>query len=98
MSLCSRPNAVGSLVAAAAALLGFGLGCSAPAPASAPSGDSSSPKAGGTLNMRVATDPYDFDMNYVGKNGAEMGGQYGMGYEGLLTFKGGSDVSFLDTV
>jgi peptide/nickel transport system substrate-binding protein len=48
--------------------------------------------------MRVATDPYDFDMNYVGKNGAEMGGQYGMGYEGLLTFKVGPDVAFLDTV
>lgn len=83
-----------------ALLIGLGLltiACTAPAQAPA-TGQDSTPRSGGALNMRQNTDPYDFDMNYVGKNGAGMGGQYGMGYEGLLTFKVGPDVKFLDTV
>ena len=83
---------------AATICLTLSLACSAPSQTPRAGGDAGAPTNGGTLNMRVATDPYDFDMNYVGKNGAEMGGQYGMGYEGLLTFKGGPDVAFLDTV
>src|SRR5205814_619387 len=69
------------------------LACSAPA--AAPSGTSTGPVSGGTLRVRVAVDPWDWDLTSSGK--ASPNG-YGMqqAYSGLLAYQSGPDVKYAE--
>lgn len=63
------------------------MACSGP-PQAAPdrAAKDGAPRPGGTLNVRVPSDPFDWDMSYQGKTGPNLDG-LAMAYESLLTFK-----------
>jgi ABC-type transport system substrate-binding protein len=56
---------------------------------------SGKPKTGGKVNVNVTTDPFDWDLSYVGKSIPNGNGQ-SLAYEGLMHFKYGSDVKYGD--
>ncbi len=53
------------------------------------------PKSGGQLAMRASTDPFDWDLSYVGKS-APNGGGMGLAYNSLLTYQFGPNVPFAE--
>src|SRR5712692_5472155 len=82
---------------AAAGLLGCGTGPKQSSGAPSTSGSASGkPKAGGKIAVNVTTDPFDWDLSYVGKSIPNGNGQ-ALAYEGLLHFKYGPDIKYGDT-
>jgi peptide/nickel transport system substrate-binding protein len=66
----------------------------------APSGGSTAaggPKMGGVVNIRVASDPFDWDPTYLGKTTPNLDG-LALGYESLVNFKTGPDVKFEEMI
>ena len=51
------------------------------------------PKSGGTLNVRVTSDPFDWDLTDRGKSQPMNGGQP-LGYSSLLGFKSASGLRY----
>src|SRR5438309_1011005 len=65
-------------------------------PASGADATPGQPKAGGVLNTKVVTDPWDFDISF---NKASPNGKgVPLAYDSLLTFKFGPDVAFDDLI
>src|SRR6478672_7246211 len=91
----TRRQVIGSVGAAGlgASLLACGPSRSGRA-ARAPSPEGT-PKNGGQLNLRASTDPFDWDLSYVGKS-APNGGGMSLAYNSLLEYKFGPDVEFAD--
>ncbi|HTE83886.1 MAG TPA: hypothetical protein VK821_04070, partial [Dehalococcoidia bacterium] len=58
---------------------------------------SGKPHAGGTVAVNVETDPFDWDLSYIGKSVPNSNGT-ALAYEGLLTLKRGPDVKFGDLI
>jgi len=63
-------------------------------PPAAPAGEQ--PKSGGTLNLRIFTDFFDFDMSYAGKSTPNANAAT-LAYESLLGFRQGPGVAYGDT-
>lgn len=80
--------------AASAMLLAACAAPTAPAP-SGQTGDGGTgqPKSGGALTVRVANDPFDWDLSYVGKSIPNGEGQAFI-YNSMLGFKSGPDVKY----
>jgi len=72
------------------------LACT-PAPLTAPPPREAGPRYGGVLNVRVAGDPFDWDLSYSGKTSNNWNG-LGMAYNQLLGFKRGPDVPYAELV
>ena len=64
-------------------------------PAAQRSGGQGQPKPGGQLHVRVTTDPFDFDVSYVGK-ATPNGGAMRLAYNSLLGFKAGPGIDYSD--
>jgi peptide/nickel transport system substrate-binding protein len=58
---------------------------------------SNMPKSGGALNIRVSSDPFDWDSSYQGKTTPNLDG-IALAYESLVTFKTGPDVKFEEMI
>ena len=63
----------------------------------APAATQGTPRRGGTASLGLTTDPHDWDISYLAKNGA---GRYGIpnAYDGLLGRKTGPDVKYGDII
>jgi peptide/nickel transport system substrate-binding protein len=89
-----QASAVGGGVLAAGSLLACGTKTN-----SSQSGSSSStggkPQTGGKVAVNIATDPFDWDLSYVGKSVPNGGGQ-ALAYESLLGFKYGPNIKYAD--
>lgn len=70
------------------------LGCTAPQPSPQPS-EGDTPRYGGVLNVRIATDPFSFDPPL---NGNAIPSVFGSAYESLLSFKNGPDVGYAEHI
>jgi peptide/nickel transport system substrate-binding protein len=85
----------GALSAGAAGIAAV-MGCGSKARQSAaPSATTGKPKSGGRVAVNVGTDPFDWDLSYVGKSVPNGNGQ-ALAYESLLGFKYGKDVAYGD--
>ena len=88
-----RALGVGAAAAGAIALLGAcgskGKGQSSTLRSSA----AGQPKSGGQLTVRELSDPFDWDLSYVGRSIPNSDG-LGWAYESLLTFKTGPDLKY----
>lgn len=73
------------------------IACGPAAQQAAPSPASDTPKAGGTINVRVSGDPFDWDLTDRGKSQPMNGGQP-LAYNSLLGFKTGPDVKYDERV
>ncbi len=84
-----------------AALAVSAMACSAPAgPAARAAGGeaaSGQPKPGGVMNLRIANDPFDWDLSYVGKS-IPNGDGMSFAYNSLLGYKTGPDLKFSDLI
>src|SRR5947199_1417265 len=86
---------IGAGTAAAAALVACG---SRGGPAAKTGRTSSSkPQPGGTVSVNVQTDPFDWDLSYVGKSVPNSNG-ISLAYESLLTLKRPPQVKYGDIV
>ncbi|HTE83703.1 MAG TPA: ABC transporter substrate-binding protein [Dehalococcoidia bacterium] len=92
----TRRTALGAIAMSGSAVLPFACGGSKlgtkPSAATAPGG---SPQRGGQINLRASTDPFDWDLSYVGKS-APNGGGMALAYNSLLGYKFGPGVDFAD--
>src|ERR1051325_922867 len=66
------------------------LACAAPAKP-AETGPAGQPKSGGTVNVRLQFDPFDWDLSYGGKSNQPL---IGRAYQNLLTFQVGPDIDW----
>jgi len=81
---------------AAAGLIGCGSSQKSSGGSAATTGAAGGkPKTGGKIAISVTTDPFDWDLSYVGKSIPNGNGQ-ALAYEGLLHFKYGADVKYGD--
>src|SRR5205823_13604439 len=71
------------------------LACAAPTPGAPASSSADGPKYGGVLKERITTDPFDWDLSYVGKS-IPNGDGMSFAYNSLLGYKYGPDVAFND--
>ena len=84
----------GALGATASALAACGnRSTKAPSPATT----QGKPKLGGSVSLRVANDPFDWDMSYAGKSIPNDTGS-ALAYDSLLGFKSGPDVKYGDSI
>ena len=74
----------------------FALACG-PAAQQQPQAASNQPKPGGFLNVTIETDPFDWDITYVGKSDPNKTG-IGLSYLSLLKFKSGPEVEYVENV
>lgn len=73
-----------------------GLACG-PAAQPQPQAASNQPRAGGYLNVAIETDPFDWDITYLGKSNPNNPG-IGLAYLSLLRFKSGPEVEYVENV
>lgn len=64
-------------------------------PRSQPSSAAGQPRSGGTVNVAISADPYDWDPSYAGAGGASSYG-YHLAYNTVLGYKHGADVRYDD--
>ena len=71
--------------------------CAAPSQPATPKDGSGKPKPGGTVNIRIPNDPYDWDLSYLGKSipGNIMQSQP---FNSLVGFKSGPGMDYNDLV
>lgn len=88
-----------SILAITGALAFGAIACGTPAQQGGPAAPAggTSPKAGGTINLQVPIDPFDWDLSYVGKSSPNGNGQ-AFAYESLLGFKTGPDIKNTDLI
>ncbi len=79
----------------AVTILALACGPSQQAPASG-SADGQ-PRHGGQLNVTIDTDPFDWDISFLGKSNPNVEG-LGLSYNSLLKFKSGPGVEFTDAI
>jgi peptide/nickel transport system substrate-binding protein len=97
----SRRSLVRGAAAGLALVAGGGLiACGTKTSSSATRGGASGaaagkPQTGGKLAFNVSTDPFDWDLSYVGKSVPNGGGQ-ALAYESLLGFQYGANVKYAD--
>ena len=88
---------LGSAALLAAACGGRGGGSSgssgSPAAGAGAGATQGTPKSGGTLSARVTTDPFDWDMSYVGKSQPNQDGAT-LSYNSLLGFRSGPGIAY----
>jgi peptide/nickel transport system substrate-binding protein len=89
----TRRRLLGTAAFAGAASLA--VGCAPRNSRSDSSLQAGTPHPGGQLNLRASTDPFDWDLSYVGKS-APNGGGMGLAYNSLLSYKFGPGVGFAD--
>lgn len=91
-----RSGLLGSAGVAAVGLLGCGASSKRATGGQATAGGAAgSPKRGGKVAVNVGTDPFDWDLSYVGKSIPNGNGQ-ALAYESLLEFKHGPNVKYGD--
>ncbi|MSQ10563.1 MAG: ABC transporter substrate-binding protein [Dehalococcoidia bacterium] len=79
--------------AASALLFAACAAPTAPAPTGQTGDSNGQPKSGGAMTVRIANDPFDWDLSYVGKSIPNGDGQAFI-YSSLLGFKSGPDVRY----
>jgi peptide/nickel transport system substrate-binding protein len=88
------------ILGAGAAALSLGVvacgksgGANQGSPASGGSGQADKPHSGGKVSVRMANDPFDWDMSFAGKSIPNDYGQ-SLAYDSLLGFKHGTGISY----
>jgi peptide/nickel transport system substrate-binding protein len=89
-----RRGVVRGALAGSAALALAACRTAAPARPQA-SGAAGKPRSGGTVNVAITADPYDWDPSYAGAGGAASYG-YHLAYNTVLGYKHGADVRYDD--
>ena len=97
LRLSRRRLAGGIGVAGAGFALAACGGAKSPSQAGGGSASTGKPHSGGIVSVNVQTDPFDWDLSYVGKSVPNSNGT-SLAYEGLLTLKRGPDVKFGELV
>ena len=87
-----------ALAATGTAASAFLASCGAKRPGSTSSKPAASqPKSGGTLTVRYASDPANWDITYTGRD-ASSGAGISLAYDSLLSLKYGPDVDYGDVI
>jgi peptide/nickel transport system substrate-binding protein len=90
-----RQGGIAAAGLTAVGLVGCGVRQNAATTGASSSGASAKPKTGGKVAVNVTTDPFDWDLSYVGKSIPNGNGQ-SLAYEGLMHFKYGADIKYGD--
>lgn len=90
-----RAAGLGGAALAGGSLLACGAQPKSGAQTSSSASSAGKPQTGGKVSLNIATDPFDWDLSYVGKSVPNGGGQ-AIAYESLLGFQYGPKVQYAD--